>query len=128
MNRLNVEDFGGKVVVQNQAELEQALFRRYEGENEIWVFPESESWPALALMINGSHACIQYFPKEGHPGFISQAEGAIDKSYWQMFHVNKTEEQEMPGSTVVPESSALNAAKEFAEDLKLPSILRWLEL
>ena len=104
--RLKVEHFGGAVEVDDSAALDRVLDARYGNDvNEYWLGGE-EKYPCLAIQVRGSVACLHFFPRDGHPGFLSvgdETAAGIETFYTntptegvtsppaQLFHLTKHE-------------------------------------
>lgn len=83
----------------------------------------------MSVLVNGDIACVQYFPYEDHPGYISKAASLPVVAGEAVFYVNTpTEEIEISGYQVVSVGDAQMAAKEFFSSGELPKAILWEEL
>lgn len=126
-----MKGFSGATCVSSVDELIETLNRRFDGANELWLSHDGAKHPALAILVQGGLACVHYFPSENHPGFLSQgAMTELSPSGVTVFFIGGTgqEPTEMPNTTVVRFSDALDAAKEFFLSEARPVSLKWLEL
>jgi hypothetical protein len=124
---LKVEHFGGAEEVTDSAALDVVLSKRYGNDvNEFWLGGE-EKYPCLAIQVRGSRACLHFFPRDGHPGYLSVGDGAATGS--ETFYTNTpTEESYIAANAVVPFDQAREAAHEYLRTGSMPSSVRWTEL
>lgn len=127
---MRIDDSKGTYQTKNSSELETVLQRRYgPGLNSFWLSHDGESYPTVALLVKGDLACLHYFPKDSHPGFLSigpvqelKPDGATT------FLLDNLDEAEMPNSSVVYFHQAVEVAKEFLASKELPKSVQWIEL
>jgi hypothetical protein len=127
MRSVKVEHFGGSVEVADSAALDAVLGERHGDDANEYFLCGAEPYPLLALLVHGSVACLHYFPREDHPGFLSVGGGVAGEG--RAFYTNKpTEVIEVPGDAVVSFEQARDAARDFLRDGVIPSSVRWIEL
>jgi hypothetical protein len=110
--------------VSSLQELKQLLQSTRNGDfGEFWL--GSETFPALAIHINGNFAYLHFFPADGHPGFqpVGDAKGEDVK-----FQQEGQGEFSMRREFVVPIEQAYQAAAEFFTAPQPPSCIKWIEL
>jgi hypothetical protein len=127
MKGMIVEHFGGTATVANRDELERVLFQKYADDvNEFWI-AGPERFPALTVLVRGAQANVHYFPRENHPGFISE-NGTSSRWKVTFYTGSPTQEIQVGAEFVVTLHEATKAALEFFESGSLPPSLRWTEL
>jgi len=117
--------------VADAAHLENVLERRYEGSvNEFWLYDPGEGYPLLGIVVKGSLASLDYFPREGHPGFRSLGNVVgLERGGVTTFLIGGGKESlDLLNETVVPFSAAVAAAKDFLASRELPKCIQWCEL
>jgi hypothetical protein len=128
---IKIEDMQGCTYVSDAIDLEAALNKRYgSGVNEFWISHDDDDYPVLAIVINQELASLSYFPEAGSPGFKSVGNlSGLKKGEFTKFYINTpTEIHLVLNESIVPVEVAVEAAKEFLADKKLPSPVKWLEL
>ena len=128
---LTIQDFGGRCEVNSISDLEHVLSRRYgPGVNGFWISHSNEEFPTLALLVNGNHAVLHYFPVANHPGFVSVGrEEGLDPKGFTTFSIDTVEQEtELWNGHVVDFSKAMAAAKDFFAANELPKSIDWDEL
>lgn len=125
---MKVTHFDGMTSVETPKELRLVLDHRTdEGFNGFWLFHDQE-FPRLAILVNRDAAVVHYFPRAGHPGFVSDDPGK--SSALVRFHVaHAGDEGALPGYQTVTLERAISAAVQFLErPHSLPPALCWFEL
>jgi hypothetical protein len=121
---MTVDGTCGHNTVSSLHELTQLLQSTRNGDfGEFWL--GSETFPALAIHINGNFAYLHFFPADRHPGFqpVGDAEGEDVK-----FQQEGQGEFSMPRAFVVSVEQAYQAAAEFFTASHLPGCIKWTEL
>ena len=131
---MRIEDFEGTHEV-GAEHIETILARRHaSGMNASWLSHDGDEYPVIAILVNGDLANIEYFPKEGHPGFQSVGSepglsvGEHTKFFVRLWKGMPSDEVSIPNRFVIPFSTALKVAKEFSRSKNLPSSIQWFEL
>jgi hypothetical protein len=107
--------------------LDAVLALRFgDDSNEFWMFGD-EPFPALAVQVKGALACLHFFPKQSHPGFLSMGDG-ISADPETFFTNTPIEEIQVPADAVVPFELARRAAMEFLGTHVIPPSVRWNDL
>ena len=120
---MNIANCKGDFEIKSWDELEQQI--RESSSNpydDIWISGETE-YPCLAVLINGSYACVHFFLNE--EGDMWQSVGEGDKD---MVFVNNGEESEMPADSIISLERAVECAKQFYQTKKKPTCIEWREL
>jgi hypothetical protein len=128
---MTVWDFRGKHKVESVLQLESVLSDKYaQNRNCFWLTHNDEKHPTLALLVNGELATLNYFPREGHPGFVpAEGLGNVSGAGTTAFSIDEIEqESEIPNEQVVSFAKAVTAAKNFFELKQLPQSMKWREL
>jgi hypothetical protein len=127
---MKIEDYDSVCEVATSQDIEAALSKRHgNGMNTFWLSHGIEEYPYINILAKGDLAYIHYFPRDGHPGFASVAEGPVDKPHdSSVFFLCPTEKLWILNSAVVPFSDALKAAKEFSITAAMPKSIQWFEL
>ena len=128
---MRIEDFEGAYEASDISELETVLQKRYgPGVNGFWLSHDNKKHPSVSLLVKGDLACLHYFPTDSHPGFLSV--GSVQElnpdEATIFFLDNPDQEQEMPNSSVIHFSKAVQVAKDFFASEELPRSIEWLEL
>ena len=125
-----VYDFDQMFEIVTLPELEVALNRRHGiGINSFWLGHVAGGFPAINIVVKGDLAHVHYFPKEGHPGFASQAKLPVPRpDETSAFFIRPKEKIWILNGEVIPFSEALKAAQEFALSRTMPQCLRWTSL
>lgn len=128
---MRIEDFDSDRDLTAPVEIEAALSKRHgAGINSFWLSHGLEKRPAINIMINGDLAYIHYLPDDHHPGFTSvggmsqlRPGGTTD------FFLSPSDEPlDLLNDGVVPFSSALKVAQEFAISSAMPKCIAWRSL
>ena len=83
----------------------------------------------ISILVKRELAYLHYFPREGHPGFSSVGNLKGMKSGETSFCFDgQMEGLEVENGALVPFSTALRAAHEFANSESLPKSVEWFEL
>ncbi len=82
------------------------------------------------MMVKGDLAYLEYFPSDGHPGFVSIGNSLnLKPGGLTTFFPDRTNETlQIMNEAVVPFSDALKAAQEFAVSKTLPKCIQWESL
>jgi hypothetical protein len=125
-----IEDFKSANDLMNNAEIENALAKRYgEGANEFWLSHADGRFPAMSILVKGNVAALHYFSEDQNPGLISAGRSDLEPNGSTIFYINTEEEkQEIPNGMIVPFSLALEAAMEFFANKEPPRCIEWLAL
>ena len=126
-----VEDFEKLSNIRNMTELEHVLMKRYGNNvNSFWLYHGPGKFPDMHLMVNGEHACLYYFSREGDPG--SRSVGKLDglkAGGNSIFCMDGIEQKvEILNDAVIPLADALIAAKEFFISRNKPKSIEWFQL
>lgn len=89
--------------------------------DDIWISGE-DKYPCLAILINGSLACVNYFEEEGE---MWQSYGNYPND---VRFIAGGEEWEAPADTVVSLEDAISCMEEFFDTPKRPECIEWQEL
>jgi Immunity protein Imm1 len=125
---MRIQDYDSVCDVTTPADIERALSKRHTGHNEFWLSDGTKLHPAMSILVNGDLACIDYFPTEGHPGFVSVGSPPSDGPNDVVFFVSPTEKIWIDSGAVVPFSDALKAAQEFSVSTAMPKCIDWESL
>jgi hypothetical protein len=127
---MRVDDSKGTYQTRTSSELETVLQKRYgPGVNSFWLTHDGEKYPAVALLVKGDLACLHYFPKDSHPGFLSIGSAEeLTPDEATIFQLDNLDQAEMPNSSVVHFHQAVEAAKDFFASKELPKSVQWIEL
>jgi hypothetical protein len=127
---MKIQDNDSVSNVTSPAEVEAALGKRHNGRNSFWLSHGAELYPVINILVVGDFAYLEYFPSEGHPGFIPTGVPPIlsPSGYTAFFPDDTNETLQIMNEAVVPFSEALKAAQEFAISKTLPKCIRWFEL
>lgn len=90
--------------------------------DDIWISGEEE-YPCLAVLTNGSLACVHYFLND--TGNMWQSAGDYDKD---VMFITGGEESEMPADSIITLEKAIECVKEFRDTLEKPDCIEWREL
>ena len=97
--------------------------------NSFWLSRQSEGFPALAIMVNGDFACVNYLPDGDTAGYVSVGHLTGLEARDTSFTISMSGEQmEVEERSVVRFSDAVAAAQEFFATNRLPRCLDWDEL
>lgn len=80
-------------------------------------------YPCLAILINGTYACVHYFLND--EGDMWQSVGYGDKDIAFMSNGAKSD---MPADSVISLDKAIECAKQFFETPGRPDCIEWREL
>jgi hypothetical protein len=68
---MQIEDLKAKYTVDSAGELEMVLQKKYRpGVNEFCFSHDNEKFSTISLLGSGDLATLNFFPYEGHPGFV----------------------------------------------------------
>lgn len=126
---MKIHHFGEPATVSDLSSLNTVLAQRFgAGINEFWL-SEVSSFPTMSILVNEPWAALHYFPRDGHPGFISQGNGPIPADRVVFHATSLGEKLELAGRAVVSIEDSLRAAQQFFETASvLPAAVEWLEL
>jgi|SRR5215472_9672814 len=127
---MRIEDYESKHDVADPADIRTVLSKRYSGRNTFWLFHGDEEFSEMNILVNGELAYVHFFPREGHPGLASVGTLPSLRPGEDMvfFLYNSREPIEVMNESVIPFSSAMEAAREFAISKILPKCIRWRSL
>jgi len=122
-----------RIQIENDQELEAAFHDYHLGSYLAFHFFHVTPAPWLAVLINGSKACLHYFPAGDHPGFQSVAVPSLATTSAGTIHFlqsggSEADAFDLPASMVVSAELALAAAREFLHAPTLPTCIKWQEL
>jgi hypothetical protein len=125
---MRAEDFGSKPhSIHSKEEFEVFLQKQRIGFNELVFQPSATDFPMITILVRGSEAVAHFYPDGDHPGFISV--GSPKATGTSVFRTDRGETSlEVSNDAVVPLFRALDAAREFFREQKLPESLEWFEL
>jgi hypothetical protein len=128
---MRIEDFDSDRDLTTPLEIEAALSKRHgAGINSFWLSQGGEKRPTINIMVNGDLAYVHYFPDDDHPGFASV--GGLSKlsrgGITHFFPGLTAEPFDILNEAVVPFSSALKVAQEFAISSTMPRCIAWSSL
>lgn len=92
--------------------------------DDIWLNETSAEYPCLAILVNGSYACVHYFLNDC--GAAWQSAGSCGQDI--AFSVNGEAPQPMPGDCVVSLEDAIACMKSFFDTNERPACIAWREL
>lgn len=125
-------DFAGCQEVTSMQELVALLRKRYENNaNAVWMSHEGEGkCPTLVLIVKDNLAYLNFFPKEYDAGLTSLGNMGddLEGTMTTFFITRKGEIIWASNYSVLPFSSALQAAEEFFRTKELPCCVEWLRL
>jgi len=128
---MKIEDFDSIQDLTTPLEVETALSKRHDaGLNSFWLSHGDDRFPAINIMVNGDLAYVHYFPNDDHPGYASV--GALPNlsrgGKTNFFMHSSDEPNAIRNDAVVPFSSALKTAQEFAVSKNMPKCIPWRSL
>ena len=122
---VSVEHFLATTRCHDEAELRAVLaLRNDDGMNELWICG-AEPHPCIAFLVRDERAVLHFFPRAGHPGFVSRGSGDPDAVVVFSTHGDAVS---LTGDAIIAVATAVDAAVEFARTCELPSTIRWFEL
>lgn len=106
--RVKIANCNGDFDCRSWNELEDIILRNLSLNlyDDIWLNGE-EDYPCLAILMNGNHACVHYFPDDGG-------------NMWQSVGNGK--------EAVVSLDKAMECARQFFETLNKPDCIEWRKL
>ena len=129
---MRVQGYGQAWQVNDIAGLQTALaWRDVRGGALLWLAPNQENYPTLAIRISGKIADINYFPHEGHPGFrVVGGEGLVEGEMSTLVFdgCDPASGEETPNEFVVPIETAVLVATEFFQTKQMSKAVDWFEL
>ncbi len=129
MALMKVEDFTGPHEVVDETSLESVLLRTHGGRNCFWLTPGAPRFPHMAILVAGEQSHVSYFPRDGHPGFVSSGRTLVSDGAGSVrFFLSPTETIEVSNRQVVTFAAARRAATELLHAPERPSSLDWDEL
>ncbi|MCE9547877.1 MAG: hypothetical protein K8T25_20590 [Planctomycetia bacterium] len=98
--------------------------------NNFILSDEASEFPQLWIMVNGCLAALEFFPAYGEPAFRSHENMLNDgNAHPVLFKMAEHDQDlEVDFEFWVTRSHAIEAAKEFFIDQRLPKCVKWLEL
>jgi hypothetical protein len=113
-------------------QIDKILHQRYgNGVNEFFLAHGDERYPVISLQVSGRLACMYYFPREGHPGFVSLGDlksVGLQPGGETTFYVAPDQPIWAINEHVISFSDALKVVHEFCGDPALPKSIEWFEL
>lgn len=91
-----------------------------KGMAEIWISEDSTDYPALAELVNGRYACLNYFGNDDGDMYMSRCDENIEVT----FNPGGIE-WTAPADAVVSIENALACIRQFCENYKLPDCIEW---
>ncbi|SEK23012.1 Imm1 family immunity protein [Ruminococcus albus] len=91
-----------------------------KGMNEIWISEDGSLYPALAVLVNGGYACLNYFGNDEGDMYMSRGYGNTQVT----FNPCGTE-WTAPADAVISIESAVACIRRFCENYKLPDCINW---
>lgn len=92
--------------------------------DDIWISRTANSYPCLAILVNGNFACVHYFLNDS--GAIWQSVGNYHNEI--TFAVNGEEPSLMPGECVISLDRAIECMNLFFDTCNRPDCIEWREL
>lgn len=125
MEPLDVEALDGSHHVSTREELAELLTTRVDGGNHFEIASSTSPYPMLDLLVAGPVAAVHYFAAEGE--MPEQAAGNL---------ADPPDEVEFPhsdhttliGTVLLDVATAMVCAEQFAETLRRPTNVEWVEL
>lgn len=115
----------GNYEYQTKQELEDIIRKRASNPYDDMWFSETEGgYPCLAILVNGSYACVHYFLNDC--GDMWQSVGDCEEDI--LFQSNGEEPDPMPGDCVISLEQAIMCMKEFFDTHQMPKCIEWQEL
>jgi len=124
MLHMKIECKLGEVDVCSDSEIEKIILECATGLDEILIYGNNE-FPYLSLLVNGERAVLHYFSSEQCGSYQSVGNDGIDEATKFMIAGDMWT---APNYAVVPLSSAIECAKQFAKTQQRPSYIGWNEL
>ena len=127
---MRVCDLEGECEAKTNAELEDALMKRYgSGVNHFRLFRDRGEWPSLVIMISGEVAWLYFLSSSEHAGYHSLGVvPGLDPNASTRFVSLGPQEEYFPNDQLVPLADGVRAAKEFSVTGQLPQCVDWREL
>src|ERR1700681_3617650 len=124
---MRIQDNDSVSNVTSAVDIEAALSKRHRtGLNSFWLSHGDELFPVINLLVRGDLAYLEYFPSEGHPGFVSVG-GSPNLSpggCTTFFPDDTNETLQISNEAVIPFSDALKAALEFSVSTTMPRCIQ----
>jgi hypothetical protein len=125
MRTISIHHSGGEETVADIASLERVLaFRTSEDLNEFWMSGEKKR-PEFVLTVRADVAALHFFTDDDRN---FQSRGARVPGDWFTFKTTNGEEIQVMSEAIVSVADGQRAAREFAENLELPTSVRWIDL
>ena len=90
--------------------------------DDIWLSGGTD-YPCLAIMVNGSYACVHYFLNDNGDMWQSVGQEEQDVTF-----IAGGVDTEMPGDAVISFEQAIACAKQFFDSPERPNCIEWREL
>lgn len=120
---MNVVTNNGNVECRTPHEVENIIINSsFNPFDDIWI-SGTEKYPCLAILLNGSFACVHYFLNEY--GDMWQSSGNQDED---VEFVIGGEKSEMPADTIIPLEKAIECVNQFWNSNEIPTCIEWREL
>jgi hypothetical protein len=118
--------------VEDDKGLEAVLaWRDDRGGAIFWLRPNEEMYPALAILVSGDRADVEYFPREDHPGFRCLGGQGLPKGGMTTLVYRGCDPatgEVTPNEFVVPFETARAIAREFFRSQRMSESVSWFEL
>jgi hypothetical protein len=126
---MRVIDFNGVHQAGDDDELEHVMSSRCEGgKNEFMLSHEPNEFPLLMILVIGDLAALYYIPRDGEAGFASVG-ADVESDEMTTFAIgDHWNAIEITNRAIVPMSAAIEAAKDYLHDARLPNAITWLAL
>jgi hypothetical protein len=129
---MRIFDFESTHYAADLKQIDFILSKRYgDGVNNFWISHGEQRYPTIAILAKGNVACVHYFPREGHPGYVSLGDLkslGLEPGGETTFYVRPTAPIWAINEHVISFPDALNAVHEFAANPALPKSIQWFEL
>jgi len=125
---LEIYDFSGKHEADSFEDIEALFSSRYqESSNLYYCSANGVEYPMLQVMVKGDQAALLFFPKDRHPGFLSQGNQSGGET--EFFENKEGAKLNLANESVIPIDDALAATKCFLgkPDIR-PEGIEWAEL
>ena len=90
------------------------------GMEEIWISADDALYPALAVQVNGKHACVHYFSENDGEMYMSIGDGKEEVTF-----IAGGIEWNAPADAVITIDEAAECVRRFCKDYKLPGNILW---
>ncbi len=126
---MHISSWGIERVFADESELETVLAELVSGGmDNLCIALDDTSFPMLALAICGDLATMEYYEREDEAGFRSLGPPNYQVGVTRFCLQGRGHKEEVANRFVLPYGQAVEAAKEFCRNRKLPQCVEWLEL